>query len=79
MESQLHSMTALFNQLGLPSDEASIAAFVRKHAPLPEGVALQDAAFWSPSQRALLHSGLCVDADWANVIDQLNLQLSSVR
>lgn len=77
MESHMHSMSALFKQLGLPSDEASIEAFVHKHGPLPDGVLLQDAAFWAPSQRAMLHSGLAVDADWAYVIDQLNLQLAS--
>ena len=76
MESPLHSMNALFAQLGLPSDEAAVTNFIRTHAPLPAGVALQEAAFWNPSQRAMLQNEICVDADWAGVIDQLSLQLT---
>ena len=76
MESPVHTMSALFEQLGLPADDAAIAAFIRSHTPLPPETSLQEAPFWSPAQRALLQGEICVDADWAGVIDQLSLSLS---
>lgn len=75
MEAPVHSMHTLFLQLGLPADEAAIRHFIHTHSPLPPGTLLHDAAFWTPAQRALLQSGLCVDADWAVVIDALNASL----
>lgn len=76
METPVHPMSALFAQLGLPSDEAAIDGFIRSHTPLPASVALEDAPFWSAAQRAFLCSEIRIDADWAGVIDQLNLLLS---
>ena len=34
MESPLHSLPALFKQLGLPDDPVSIEQFVASHSPL---------------------------------------------
>ncbi len=75
MDAMFHQFSELFAQLGLPSDEAGIRAFIAQHRPLPAGVALADAAFWTPAQAALLREQLREDADWAEVIDQLNLAL----
>jgi hypothetical protein len=70
-------MTNLFAQLGLPSDEAAIQQFIATHAPLPETVPLASAPFWTPSQASFLREELREDADWAEVVDQLNLMLRS--
>lgn len=75
MEPPIHDLPALFKQLGLANDAASIDAFIRTHAPLPEGRPLSEAAFWSPSQAAFLREEILEDADWAEVVDQLNLLL----
>ena len=75
MNAYHHRFTELFSQLGLPADAAAIEAFVTAHAPLPGDLRLEDAPFWSPSQARLLREELCVDADWSEVIDQLNLLL----
>jgi hypothetical protein len=75
MDLSNHPFTELFEQLGLPSDEASIVAFIGANRPLPEGVALADAAIWSPGQAQFLRESLAADADWAEVVDQLNLAL----
>lgn len=75
MDATFHQFSELFAQLGLPSDEAGIRAFIAQHRPLPAGVVLAEAAFWTPAQAALLREQLRVDADWAEVIDQLNLAL----
>lgn len=77
MEPPLHSMSTLFAQLGLPSDEAAIERFIATHSPLPEDVALADAPFWTPAQAAFLREEVGEDADWAEVVDQLNVRLHS--
>jgi hypothetical protein len=70
-----HTLNDLFAQLGLPNDEADIEAFVATHRPLPGGARLADAPFWTDSQARLLRDETLQDADWAEVIDQLNLLL----
>lgn len=77
MEAPVHSLPALFKQLGLPNDAVSISAFISSHSPLPADCALADAPFWSPAQAALLREEILEDADWAEVVDQLNLRLHS--
>ena len=75
MEMFVHRFTALFEQLGLPNDPESIRAFIHTHAPLADSVRLEDAPFWTSSQTQMLREGLCKGADWAVIIDQLNLAL----
>jgi len=75
MDQSFHRFSELFAQLGLPNDAAAIAGFVRTHAPLPPSVLLADAPFWSPAQATLLREELAGDADWAEVVDQLNAAL----
>lgn len=70
-----HTMTALFDQLGLPSTPEAIATFVGTHRGLPLSTRLFDAAFWSPSQSTFLREELREDGDWALVIDSLNASL----
>lgn len=75
MEPSVHPFSELFAQLGLPSDEAGIRAFIATHRPLPAGMKLAEAPFWNPAQAALLKQQLLEDADWAEIVDQLNLAL----
>lgn len=75
MEPVVHLFSALFEQLGLPAAEADIRAFIERHRPLPGGTRVQDAPFWSPAQSKALRDMLAQDADWAEVVDQLNLAL----
>lgn len=77
MESSIHQLGDLFRQLGLPDDPASIEAFIAAHRPLPAGVALADASFWTPSQAQFLREELSDDADWAEVVDSLGALLGS--
>ena len=69
------SFTTLFEQLGLDSDPASIASFLKQHAPIEEGIDVYDAPFWTPQQAMLLKEKLKCDDDWAIVVDQLNAAL----
>jgi len=75
MELSNHPFTELFDQLGLPSDEASIVAFIDANRPLPPGMTLPEAPFWTPAQVQFIRESIMADADWAEVVDQLNLAL----
>lgn len=75
MQAQLHTLNNLFAQLGLPSEDAAIEAFIASYRPLDNGVALYRASFWSITQRAFLKEEIIEDADWAAVIDDLNGRL----
>jgi hypothetical protein len=75
MEHNFHPFHELFKQLGLECAPAAIEAFLRMHAPIPPGVTLPDAPFWSPSQAAFLRDALAADSDWAEVVDALNAAL----
>jgi hypothetical protein len=79
MQSQRHDLSNLFAQLGLSSEPAAIDAFIAAHRPLPPGVQLADAPFWTPTQSAFLAEELQVDADWTEVIDELNSELGQPR
>lgn len=75
MEPSAHSLRNLFEQLGLPSAPADIERFAAAHRPLADAVALADAPFWSKAQAQFLREEIAEDADWAEVVDQLNLML----
>ncbi len=79
MESPVHSLPSLFKQLGLPDDPASIEKFVAVHSPLKPELHLADAFFWTPGQKAFLREEILDDADWAEVVDELNLLLRGGR
>lgn len=70
-----HHFHDLFAQLGLPNDNASIARFIAEHSPLPDDMRLEEAPFWSDAQAQLLREERIDDADWALLVDQLNLAL----
>lgn len=75
MDTSKHTLTTLFEQLGLASEKNSIEEFVARHSPLPREIALQDAPFWSESQSHFLEEGLEEDSDWAELIDELDAML----
>ena len=75
MERPVHNLSSLFAQLGQANDEASIEHFIETHSPLAEGVQIYEAAFWTPAQAGFLREGILEDADWAEVIDELNNDL----
>lgn len=68
------AMPQLFEQLGLASSNLAIARFI-KHHHLPGDIKLQAATFWTKSQRQFINDGLQQDADWCEIIDQLDALL----
>lgn len=74
MELSNHDLGALFDQLGLSSKPEDIDAFFASHS-LPPEVKLIDAPFWTPAQARFLKEEMREDAEWAPVVDQLNVRL----
>ncbi len=75
MDQPIHPFSDLFAQLGLPADEAAIRQFIATHSPLRSDIELADAPFWTDSQATFLKEEKLEDADWAELVDQLNLAL----
>jgi hypothetical protein len=74
MDNSHHSLKQLFDQLGLDSDIDSIEQFISQHR-LQGDLALSKAGFWNPAQASFLRESYQQDADWVEVIDQLNQRL----
>ncbi|ABA71913.1 MULTISPECIES: DUF2789 domain-containing protein [Pseudomonas] len=79
MENPTHSLPSLFKQLGLDNDPVSIDQFIATHSPLKPELHLCDAFFWSKSQADFLRDEILDDADWAEVVDQLDVMLRKGR
>jgi hypothetical protein len=79
MESPTHNLPSLFKQLGLPDEPTSIDQFITTHSPLKPELHLADAFFWSKSQAEFLRDEILDDADWAEVVDQLDVLLRKGR
>ena len=77
METPFHALCDLFRQLGLADDAAAIERFIATHRPLPAGVSLCDAPFWTVSQAQFLRESIVRDADWAEPVDTLAVLLSA--
>ncbi|WP_143871195.1 DUF2789 domain-containing protein [Catenovulum sediminis] len=75
METEFHTLGNLFEQLGIADNEQAIDAFIDKHKPLPNNIQLHQASFWSAGQKSFLHEAIAADADWAEVVDQLDAML----
>ena len=71
------NITVLFQQLGLPSQDADIEHFIKTH-PLSPDIKLHDAPFWNTSQADFLKSAFEEDSDWAIPMDELNQRLHSI-
>ncbi|MGF1703243.1 DUF2789 domain-containing protein [Photobacterium makurazakiensis] len=74
METFNHNLTSLFSQLGLNNSKEFIESFLAEHH-LSQNEQLSDASFWHPSQKRFLKESQEQDADWCEVIDQLDALL----
>lgn len=79
MQSPTHTLPSLFKQLGLADDPVSIDKFIATHSPLKPELHLADAFFWTSSQAQFLRDEILEDADWAEVVDQLDVLLRKGR
>lgn len=75
LDTSVHSLSGLFAQLGLPNSQQDIESFIDKHRPIPQAEPLSKAGFWNESQASFLREAILNNADWAEVVDELNLLL----
>jgi hypothetical protein len=75
MEQPTHNLVSLFKQLGLDNTNEAIEDFINKNRPVPSNLLLHEAEFWSASQASFLKEAIEEDADWAEIVDELNILL----
>lgn len=75
METHVHSINSLFEQLGLDGSKRGIEKFVVSTAPIPSNVQIWDAPIWTEAQASTLKQMKADDADWSEVVDQLDVML----
>ena len=75
METPIHTIAALFQQLGLGSSSEEIDSFIDSSSPLASNVMLHNADIWNTSQASFLKQMKDEDADWAEIVDQLDVML----
>ena len=75
MEPPVHTLTSLFNQLGLDSSEQGIEKFINNNKPLPGNVELHNARIWNNAQATFLKQVIEEDADWVEIVDQFDTML----
>ncbi len=75
MESTQHSLSELFEQLGLSGKPQDIEQFVRQHQGELGRESLHQAPFWNDGQASFLRQAYEQDADWAELVDQLDVLL----
>ncbi len=69
-----HNINVLFRQLGLPATDSDVNSFFTRHKLDPE-TRLVNADFWTEAQAAFLNEALEEDADWTQIVDQLDARL----
>ena len=75
MDTNTHPYRQLFDQLGLDSSSQAIEKFIESNRPLPGKTELYQAEFWNASQAAFLEQAKSEDAEWAEIVDQLDASL----
>jgi hypothetical protein len=75
METPIHSIVSLFDQLGLNSTEEGVNNFINKNGKLSGNIELHKADFWNTSQANFLKQALDEDADWVEIVNQLDAML----
>jgi len=75
MEPPIHNLVSLFKQLGLESTNEAIEDFIYRNRPLPGNLVPYKAKFWNASQASFLKEAVEEDADWAEIVDELNVLL----
>ncbi|MDD0809442.1 DUF2789 domain-containing protein [Curvibacter sp. RS43] len=69
----------LFEQLGLPASAEQIQHFIHQHNPLAAELSLPEAPFWTPAQAGFLRQQWQQDADWSELVDQLDNALRAPK
>ncbi|BBB30593.1 DUF2789 domain-containing protein [Neptunomonas japonica] len=74
MDTVKHNLTNLFLQLGLAAEENDIESFIGSHS-VDEGIPLEEAVFWTQGQAQFIKESRENDADWSDMVDELDTLL----
>ncbi|OHU86723.1 MULTISPECIES: DUF2789 domain-containing protein [Pseudoalteromonas] len=74
MDTSKHNLATLFAQLGLDNSPDQITQFINKHR-IADDMLLAEAPFWNEGQRHFIEESLREDADWCELIDELDAML----
>ncbi len=74
MDKPFNDLATLFHQLGLNTDTKAIDHFLKHHS-LKHHEKLENATFWNSAQRAFFVEEKQNDANWCEVIDELDARL----
>lgn len=75
MQLHQHGMAELFEQLGLGSSPREIDEFIDAHRHPRDTTPPHQASFWTQAQASFLREAIEEDADWAELVDQLDVML----
>jgi hypothetical protein len=75
MEKYHTTMSDLFEQLGLAGSDEGIVNFISQNKGLRQGVHIEEADFWTRPQAEFIKNALLEDAEWSELIDQLNTRI----
>ncbi|MGY8870930.1 MAG: DUF2789 domain-containing protein [Pseudomonadales bacterium] len=78
MDTVKHNLTNLFLQLGLAAEENEIESFISCHS-VDEGISLEEAVFWTQGQAQFIKESRANDADWSEMVDELDTLLREDR
>ena len=70
-----HTMNLLFKQLGLADGDEDVSRFIVRHRPIPRDLEIYEASFWTSSQAQFLKESLNADAEWSEIVDELDARL----
>ncbi|AZG72703.1 DUF2789 domain-containing protein [Shewanella livingstonensis] len=74
MDTTSNDLSHLFKQLGLADNQQGIDDFVKQNK-LDKHTLIVDADCWNSGQKAFLKEALLEDAQWSEVIDQLDVMM----
>jgi hypothetical protein len=69
-----YTLENLFAQLGLANTPDEINSFIQNHH-LSADIQIADAPFWNAGQLQFIQESLDEDAEWAEIVDELNALL----
>lgn len=67
-------LSHLFEQLGLDNSDEAMVQFITAHK-LASHIHLSQASFWTSAQKSFIIEALEADAQWTELIEQLDTQL----
>ena len=75
----IRQLGALFDRLGLDSNDQAIKTFIENNRPIPRSTPLHEAGIWSQFQAAILEEAIREDTNFAELVETLEALLKDVE